>query len=110
MKETLKGLAFVGAGLGVLLVGLPLLVLVAACFSLLCQLLIPFVFGLALLRALWLVPGAIRYRARNGEWHFQTVAKANGYRTGMVAAMQAERDRKQFQAYRLERIKDLTRD
>lgn len=109
MKQVVKDVSFVVLTFVAVVIGLPLLAIAGAFIGMIFQFVIPVLFGVAILRAIWLIPGAIQYRVLNGEWHFQTVAHANGYRTGMTGALQAERDRKQFRAYRLEQIKDLTR-
>ena len=108
MKQVVKDVSFVVLTFAAVVVGLPLLAIAGAFIGMIFQIVIPALFGVAILRVIWLIPGAIRYRVLNGEWHFQTVAHANGYRSGMAGALQAERDRKQFQAYRMEQIKDLT--
>lgn len=109
MKQVVKDVSFAVLTFVAVVIGLPLLAIAGAFIGMIFQFVIPALFGVAILRAIWLIPGAIKYRVLNGEWHFQTVAHANGYRTGMTGALQAERDRKQFQAYRMEQIKDLTR-
>ena len=82
MKQVVKDVSFVVLALAVLMIGLPLLVVFGALFGLLFQLGLPVLLGLAILRALWLLPAAIRYRRSKGEWHFQTVSKDRRYQRG----------------------------
>ncbi len=77
MKETLRGSFFVVKGLGVLLVGVPSLVVAASLFCWLVSVVIgPVIVISAIVFSLWKLPGAIRYRRAKGEWTWQTRAKA----------------------------------
>ncbi len=73
MNKTLKGSFFVVEGLGVLLVGVPSLVVAASLFCWLVSIVIgPAIVISAIVFSLWKLPGAIRYRRAKGEWEFQT--------------------------------------
>ena len=75
MKEIAKGSFFVVKGLGVLLVGVPSLVMAASLFCWLVSIVIgPAIVISAVVFSLWKLPGAIRYRRKRGEWEFQTNA------------------------------------
>jgi len=75
MNKTLKGSFFVVKGLGVLLVGVPSLVVAASLFCWLVTVVIgPAIVISAIVFSLWKLPGAIRYRRAKGEWKFQTDA------------------------------------
>ena len=75
MREIAKGSFFVVKGLGVLLVGVPSLVVAASLFCWLVTVVIgPAIVISAIVFSLWKLPGAIRYRRKRGEWEFQTNA------------------------------------
>ena len=75
MNKTLKGSFFVVKGLGVLLVGVPSLVVAASLFCWLVSMVIgPAIVISAIVFSLWKLPGAIKYRRAKGEWKFQTNA------------------------------------
>jgi len=75
MNKTLKGSFFVVKGLGVLLVGVPSLVVAASLFCWLVSIVIgPAIVISAIVFSLWKLPGAIKYRRVKGEWKFQTDA------------------------------------
>jgi len=83
MREIAKGSFFVVKGLGVLLVGVPSLVVAASLFCWLVSIVIgPAIVISAIVFSLWKLPGAIRYRRAKGEWSWTTRAKANGWRPG----------------------------
>jgi len=78
MREIVKGSFFVVKGLGVLLVGLPSLVVAASLFCWLVSIVIgPAIVISAIVFSLWKLPGAIRYRRKRGEWEFQATAREN---------------------------------
>ena len=83
MNKTLKGSFFVVKGLGVLLVGVPSLVVAASLFCWLVSIVIgPAIVISAIVWSLWKLPGAIRYRRAKGEWSWVTRAKAKGWKPG----------------------------
>ncbi len=83
MNKTTKRSFFVVKGLGVLLVGLPSLVMAACLFCWLVTVVIgPALLIAAVLLTLWKLPGAIRYRRAKGEWSWTTRAKAKGWKPG----------------------------
>ena len=83
MNKTLRGSFFVVKGLGVLLIGLPSIVLAAALFCWLMSMVIfPALLIGAVLLTLWKLPGLIKYRRAKGEWIWVTRAKAKGWKPG----------------------------
>jgi hypothetical protein len=83
MNKTLKGSFFVVKGLGVLLVGVPSLVVAASLFCWLVSIVIgPAIVFSAVAWSLWKLPGAIKYRRVKGEWSWTTKAKAKGWKPG----------------------------
>ena len=104
----MKGSFFVVKGLGVLLVGLPSLVVAAALF---CWLVSMFLFPALVISAigwsLWKLPGAIRYRRVKGEWSWTTKAKAKGWEPGNKAADVEKKWRDELGRDELDRV--LTR-
>ena len=94
MSKTLRGSFFVVKGLGVLLVGLPSVVVAASLFCWLVSIVIgPMIVISAIAFSLWKLPGAIRYRRAKGEWSWVTKAKANGWKPGDGMAAEAARQR-----------------
>ena len=92
MNKTLKGSFFVVKGLGVLLIGLPSLVVAAALFCWLMSMVIfPALLIGAVLLTLWKLPGLIRYRRAKGEWIWVTRAKAKGWKPGDGMALENAR-------------------
>ena len=76
MREIAKGSFFVVKGLGVLLVGLPSLVMAASLFCWLVSMAIgPVIVISAIVWSLWKLPAAIRYRRKRGEWEFQAISR-----------------------------------
>jgi len=76
MNKTLKGSFFVVKGLGVLLVGVPSLVVAASLFCWLVTVVIgPALVFSAVAWSLWKLPGAIKYRRVKGEWKFQVIGR-----------------------------------
>lgn len=112
MRELAKGSFFVVKGLGVLLVGLPSVVVAASLFCWLVSIVIgPMIVISAIAFSLWKLPGAIRYRRAKGEWSWTTRAKANGWRPGDGMAEEnarlldvERRDRAAYKQAELERF------
>ena len=112
MKEIAKGSFFVVKGLGVLLVGVPSLVVAASLFCWLVSMVIgPAIVISAIVFSLWKLPGAIRYRRKKGEWTWQTRAKAKGWKPGDGMAEEnarllavERRDRAAYKQAELERF------
>ena len=112
MREIAKGSFFVVKGLGVLLVGVPSLVVAASLFCWLVSIVIgPAIVISAIVFSLWKLPGAIRYRRAKGEWSWTTRAKANGWRPGDGMAEEnarllavERRDRAAYKQAELERF------
>ena len=112
MREIAKGSFFVVKGLGVLLVGLPSVVVAASLFCWLVSIVIgPMIVISAIVFSLWKLPGAIRYRRKRGEWSWVTKAKAKGWKPGDgMAAENARllaverRDRAAYKQAELERF------
>ena len=112
MNKTLRGSFFVVKGLGVLLVGVPSLVVAASLFCWLVSIVIgPAIVISAIVFSLWKLPGAIRYRRARGEWNWTTRAKANGWRPGDGMAEEnarllavERRDRAAYKQAELERF------
>ena len=112
MRKIAKGSFFVVKGLGVLLVGVPSLVVAASLFCWLVSIVIgPAIVISAIVFSLWKLPGAIRYRRAKGEWSWTTRAKANGWRPGDGMAEEnarllavERRDRAAYKQAELERF------
>lgn len=112
MREIARGSFFVVKGLGVLLVGVPSLVVAASLFCWLVSIVIgPAIVISAIVFSLWKLPGAIRYRRAKGEWSWTTRAKANGWRPGDGMAEEnarllavERRDRAAYKQAELERF------
>lgn len=112
MRKIAKGSFFVVKGLGVLLVGLPSVVVAASLFCWLVSIVIgPMIVISAIAFSLWKLPGAIRYRRKRGEWSWTTRAKANGWKPGDGMAEEnarlldvERRDRAAYKQAELERF------